>query len=79
MQKLPATLELAFVAMVLAIALGIPLGLVAGLRPHSFVGRAIMAGSILGFSLPPSGSGWCSSWCSRCTWDGCRPMGAARR
>lgn len=52
MQKLPATLELAFVAMVLAIALGIPLGLVAGLRPHSFVGRTIMAGSILGFSLP---------------------------
>jgi peptide/nickel transport system permease protein len=52
MQKLPATLELAFVAMVLAIALGIPLGLIAGLRPHSFVGRTIMAGSILGFSLP---------------------------
>ena len=52
MQKLPATLELAFVAMVLAIALGIPLGLVAGLRPHSMLGRTIMAGSILGFSLP---------------------------
>jgi peptide/nickel transport system permease protein len=52
LQKLPATLELAFVAMVLAIALGIPLGLVAGLRPHSFIGRSIMAGSILGFSLP---------------------------
>ncbi|HET7728602.1 MAG TPA: ABC transporter permease [Usitatibacter sp.] len=52
LEKLPATLELAFVAMVLAIALGIPLGLVAGLKPHSFVGRSIMAGSILGFSLP---------------------------
>jgi peptide/nickel transport system permease protein len=52
LQKLPATLELAFVAMVLAIAIGIPLGLVAGLKPHSFVGRSIMAGSILGFSLP---------------------------
>jgi peptide/nickel transport system permease protein len=52
LDKLPATLELAFVAMVLAIAIGIPLGLIAGLRPHSFVGRTIMAGSILGFSLP---------------------------
>jgi peptide/nickel transport system permease protein len=52
LDKLPATLELAFVAMVMAIALGIPLGLVAGLRPHSFLGRSIMAGSILGFSLP---------------------------
>jgi peptide/nickel transport system permease protein len=52
LQKLPATLELAFVAMVMAILLGIPLGLVAGLKPHSALGRGIMAGSILGFSLP---------------------------
>lgn len=52
LDKLPATLELALAAMVIAIFLGIPLGLVAGLRPHSFVGRSIMAGSILGFSLP---------------------------
>ena len=52
LDKLPATLELAAAAMVIAIALGIPLGLVAGLRPHSFIGRTIMAGSILGFSLP---------------------------
>ena len=52
LDKLPATLELAAVAMVLAIALGIPLGLIAGLRPHSWLGRSIMAGSIVGFSLP---------------------------
>ena len=52
LDKLPATLELAVVAMAAAIAIGIPLGLIAGLRPHSFIGRAIMAGSILGFSLP---------------------------
>jgi peptide/nickel transport system permease protein len=52
LDKLPATLELAAVAMALAIALGIPLGLVAGLRPHSWLGRSIMAGSIVGFSLP---------------------------
>lgn len=52
LDKLPATLELAAAAMVLAIAIGIPLGLVAGLKPHSWVGRGIMAGSIVGFSLP---------------------------
>jgi len=52
LERLPATLELAAVAMVLAILIGIPMGLVAGLRPHSFIGRTIMAGSILGFSLP---------------------------
>lgn len=52
LQKLPATIELAFVAMVIAVGLGIPLGLVAGLKPHSFVGRSIMALSIVGFSLP---------------------------
>jgi peptide/nickel transport system permease protein len=52
LEKLPATLELAAVAMLIAIVLGIPLGLLAGLRPHSFAARAIMAGSIFGFSLP---------------------------
>ena len=51
-ERLPATLELAFAAMLIAIALGIPLGLWAGLRPDSIAGKAITAGSILGFSLP---------------------------
>jgi peptide/nickel transport system permease protein len=52
LERMPATLELAIVAMLIAIVLGIPLGLWAGLKPHSFTGRSIMAGSILGFSLP---------------------------
>ena len=51
-EKLPATIELALAAMVIAVALGIPLWLVAGLYPHSIAGRAIMALSIVGFSLP---------------------------
>jgi peptide/nickel transport system permease protein len=51
-ERMPATLELASVAMMIAIGLGIPLGLWAGLRPHSIAGKTIMAGSILGFSLP---------------------------
>ena len=50
--KLPATLELAFAAMVIAVVIGIPLGLIAGLKPDSWIGRAIMALSIVGFSLP---------------------------
>ena len=52
MERLPATLELAIAASVLAIIIGIPCGLYAGLRPHSLAGKAITAGSILGFSLP---------------------------
>jgi peptide/nickel transport system permease protein len=52
LQRLPATLELALVALLMTVAIGIPLGLWAGLRPQAFSGKAIMAGSILGFSLP---------------------------
>jgi peptide/nickel transport system permease protein len=52
LQKMPATLELAFGAMLIAILVGLPLGLYAGLRPESPAARLIMAGSILGFSLP---------------------------
>ena len=52
LERMPATLELALTATVIAVVLGIPLGLLAGLKPHSWIGRSIMAGSILGFSLP---------------------------
>src|SRR5919206_778759 len=51
-QRMPATLELAVSALLLAILAGVPLGLYAGLRPKSPASRLIMAGSILGFSLP---------------------------
>ena len=50
--RMPATLELAGVALILSIGLGIPLGLLAGLAPKSFLSRSIMTGSIFGFSLP---------------------------
>jgi peptide/nickel transport system permease protein len=52
LERMPATLELATAAMLIAVLLGIPLGLWAGLRPDSAAGKTIMAGSILGFSLP---------------------------
>lgn len=51
-QRMPATLELAVTAVLLSIVLGIPLGLFAGLYPDSWAARTIMAGGILGFSLP---------------------------
>ena len=50
--RMPATLELAVTAVLFSIIFGVPLGLYAGLYPDSPVSRTIMAGSILGFSLP---------------------------
>ena len=52
LDRMPATLELAFVALILSIGIGIPAGLFAGLAPRSLSRRAIMTGSILGFSVP---------------------------
>ena len=52
LSRMPATLELAFVALFMAIVIGLPLGLYAGLKPESRLSRFIMAVSILGFSLP---------------------------
>jgi peptide/nickel transport system permease protein len=52
LDRMPATLELAFVALIIAIGIGIPAGLIAGLAPRSLAGRLIMTGSILGFSVP---------------------------
>ena len=52
LERLPATLELAVSAILIAVLVGLPLGLLAGLRPHSWVGKSIMTVSIFGFSLP---------------------------
>jgi len=52
MERLPATLELAGCAMLLAVGVGVPLGVVAGATAPSRFDRAAMTGSILGFSLP---------------------------
>jgi peptide/nickel transport system permease protein len=52
LNRMPATLELAVAAMFIATALGIPLGLIAGLKADTWVGKTIMTASILGFSLP---------------------------
>ena len=52
LERMPATVELVLVAMVLAIAVAIPLGVYAGANPQSRISRVIMAGSLLGISLP---------------------------
>ena len=51
-QRMPATLELAATAMLIAIVVGIPLGMFAGLRPHTLAARIVTSTSTLGFSLP---------------------------
>jgi peptide/nickel transport system permease protein len=51
-QRMPATFELVIVSFVIAVGFGIPLGMYAGYRPNSAGAKTIMAGSILGFSLP---------------------------
>jgi len=51
-QRMPATMELALFSLMLSILFGIPLGVYAGLKPESKISRTIMAGSILGFSMP---------------------------
>lgn len=50
--RLPATLELVLVSVTIATVIGIPAGLWAGYRPESWGAKAIMALSVLGFSVP---------------------------
>lgn len=50
--RLPATLELACAASIFALGCGIPMGIVASLRPRSLLARSFMLVSLLGISLP---------------------------
>lgn len=49
---LPATIELALVAMLMIIVIGIPAGLYVGYRPETPLSKTIMGGSVLAFSVP---------------------------
>jgi peptide/nickel transport system permease protein len=51
-ERIPATLELAFFAMLLAVCMGIPAGMYAAIRPESRLSKFIMSTSLLGISLP---------------------------
>ena len=48
----PATLELVIAALVIAVAVGVPLGLAAARWPGSLLDHGIRAGSVLGVSMP---------------------------
>ena len=49
---MPATLELALLGLIFSVMIGVPLGVYAGYKADRWQGRAIMTGSIFGFSLP---------------------------
>jgi peptide/nickel transport system permease protein len=51
-ERLPASLELSIVAFSLALAIGIPMGVFAGLKPDSWTARIIMILSLAGISMP---------------------------
>ncbi len=52
-ERLPATLELALVGSIFALAVGIPLGVYTALRRDSLLSKAFLTGSLIGISLPP--------------------------
>ena len=51
-ERLPATLELAVTAAVIALGVGIPMGVYAALRRNTFGAQLLMTVSLLGVSLP---------------------------
>ena len=51
-QRFPATLELAFFATLIAICLGVPLGILASSRPNSWFDNVSSVGGFFGVSMP---------------------------
>src|SRR5690554_465368 len=52
LERLPATIELTVVAMLIALVTAIPLGVLAAVKKNSFLDRIATVGSLLGVSLP---------------------------
>ena len=51
-ERLPATLELVFVSAIIALVVGIGLGVYTGIRRNSWISRSILSVSLVGVSLP---------------------------
>ena len=51
-QRLPSTVELALAALVVALVIGVPAGLVAGIRPGTWLDRVATGGAVLGVAVP---------------------------
>jgi len=52
LNRLPATLELVIIATLLSLLVGIPLGVISALKPHSYLSRFIQAVTLVGISMP---------------------------
>ena len=52
LERLPATIELVLTSALLAIAIGVPLGVYTGINRHSPVSRGVLIFSLVGVSLP---------------------------
>ena len=51
-QRVPATLELVLIAALLALSIGVPLGVYTGLHRHGALSRVMLTVSLIGISLP---------------------------
>jgi peptide/nickel transport system permease protein len=51
-ERFPATLEVAFFAMLLSFAIGVPVGIIAAVRHNSLLDRLIMGANFIGISMP---------------------------
>ncbi|HIP12504.1 MAG TPA: ABC transporter permease [Arcobacter sp.] len=51
-ERMPATMELAVIAMIISILIGIPLGIISSIKPNSILSRVIMFFSLSGISVP---------------------------
>lgn len=51
-ERLPATLELSFVAALFALVVGIPMGIYTALHPERWLSKAFLTVSLIGISLP---------------------------
>ena len=52
LEKMPATLELSLVSSLMALVVGVALGVFTGLKPRAASSRLLLAGSLVGVSLP---------------------------
>src|SRR5471032_844410 len=71
----PATMELCVLAFTLALLVGIPLGITAGVMRGKWPDVAISTLALIGFSIPVFGWHCCSCCSSRCNSAGCRYPG----
>ena len=62
--RLPISLELIVLSMVLALLISIPAGIISAIRPYTFLDYSVMTVAMLGVPCPTSSSASSSSCCS---------------